>query len=141
MDALTYPLPTISVKPPAPPINGPGRPAFKRLTKSQLAALAVAVLRGEKTLRPTVWLVSKALGVSTPYIETAMKLSPEQLRQMDRGELTIPQVKPAPEAPKAPTTMADVVAWWLAASEAEHAAVIGSVGVATPWDAIAAHLG
>jgi hypothetical protein len=142
MDAMTaYKPPAASVKQmAAPPINGQGRPAFKRLTKSQLAALGVAVMRGEASLRPTLKVVARALGVSTTYIEAAAKLPPEQLRQLSRGELTLADVAPAPEISKPPTTLADVVAWWLTASEAEHAAVVGSVGVATPWRAIEAHL-
>jgi predicted aconitase len=63
-------------------INGPGQRALKHLTKSQRAALAVAVIRGEANLRPTLGVVSKALEVSIPYIEAALKLSPEQLRQL-----------------------------------------------------------
>ena len=74
------------------------------------------------------------------YIETASRLSPEQLRQVRRGELTLAELKPVPETPKPPTTVGDVVAWWLTASEAEHAAVVGSVGVTSAWDAIAPHL-
>jgi hypothetical protein len=142
LDGTTYRLPSATVKQPAGPlINGPGQRALKHLTKSQRAALAVAVIRGEANLRPTLGVVSKALEVSIPYIEAAMKLPPERLRQLRRGGLTVSETKSAPEAPKPPTTMADVVAWWLTASPAEHAAVVGAVGVATPWDAIAAHLG
>jgi hypothetical protein len=74
MDArTTYQLPSTGqppstgVKQPAgSPINGQGRPAFKKLTKSQKAALAVAVIRGEASLRPTLEVVSKALNVSVP---------------------------------------------------------------------------
>jgi hypothetical protein len=143
MDAFaTYQPPAINVKQSAaPPINGRGRPAFKNLTKSQRAALAVAVIRGEAGLLPTLGVVSKALEVSVPYIEAAGKLPPEQLRQLRRGELTISETKSVPDAPKPPTTLADVVAWWLTASEAEHAAVVGRVGVVSPWRAIEAHLG
>ena len=75
------------------------------------------------------------------YIEAAAHLSSEQLRQLRRGELTISELKPTLGAPKSPTTMADVVAWWLTASEAEHAAVVSSVGVVSPWHAIEANLG
>jgi hypothetical protein len=140
MDTLTYPLPATSVKVPAAPINGQGRRAFKHLTKSQRAALGIAVMRGEASLLPTLQVVARALEVSATYIEQAARLSPEQLRQVRRGELTLADVKPAPETRKPPTTLADVVAWWLIASEAEHAAVVGSVGVASPWRAIEAHL-
>jgi hypothetical protein len=139
---MTYPLPVAGVKQPAAsPINGQGRPAFERLTKSQRAALGVAVMRGEASLRPTLKVVARALGVSTTYIEQAARLSPEQLRQVRRGELTISETKPAPDAPKPATTLADVVAWWLAASETERAALVGSVGVVSPWHAIEANLG
>lgn len=86
-------LPFTSVKPPAPPVNGSGQPAFKNLTKSQRAALAVAVIRGEAGLRPTLQVVAKALGVSVTYVEAAQKLPPEQLRQLRRGELTISELK------------------------------------------------
>ena len=143
LDVTTYrpPCTTVNKQSTAPLINGPGRRAFKHLTKSQRAALAVAVIRGEAGLRPTLGVVSKALEVSVPYIEVAMKLSPEQLRQLRRGELTVSKTKSAPDAPKPPTTMADVVAWWLTASETEHAAVVGSVGVTSAWDAIESHLG
>jgi hypothetical protein len=128
MDTMTYPLPVAGVKQPAAsPINGQGRPAFERLTKS--------------SLRPTLKVVARALGVSTTYIEQAARLSPEQLRQVRRGELTISETKPAPDAPKPATTLADVVAWWLAASETERAALVGSVGVVSPWHAIEANLG
>jgi hypothetical protein len=131
MDALaTYQASFTDVKQSAaPPINGQGRPAFERLTKSQRVALAVAVMRGEANLRPTLKVVARALEVSATYIEQAARLSPEQLRQVRRGELTLAELKPAPDAPKPATTLADVVAWWLTASEAEHAAVVGSVGV------------
>ena len=54
------------------------------------------------------------------------------------NELTISEVKSALDAPKPPTTLADVVAWWLTAPEAEHAAVVGSV---SPWRAIERNLG
>jgi hypothetical protein len=136
----TYNPSTTIVKVPVLPVNGQGRPALTRLTKSQKAALAVAVIRGEASLKPTLDLVARALGVSTTYVETAAKLSPDQLRQLRRGELTLADVKPVPETPKPPTTLAEVVAWWLTASEAEHAAVVGSVGVASPWRAIESHL-
>ena len=139
LDALTYKSPIPIVKPLAPPVNGQGKPAIERLTKSQRAALGVAVMRGEARLRPTLKVVSGALGVSTTYLEAAMKLPPQELRQLERGELTLAEVKSAP-APKPPTTMADVVSWWLTASEAEHAAVVGSVGVVSPWHAIEANL-
>ena len=73
MDVLTSYRPfSAAVKPlPAPPVNGRGRPAIERLTKSQRAALGVAVLRGEACLRPTLKVVARALGVSATYIETA----------------------------------------------------------------------
>jgi hypothetical protein len=142
LDTLTYSPPSANVKQrAAPTINGRGRRAFKHFTKSQRAALAVAVIRGEAGLRPTLGVISRALGVSVPYIEAALKLPPEQLRRLRRGELTVSETKSAPEAPKPPTTLADVTAWWLTASETEHAAVVGSVGVASAWDAIEAHLG
>jgi hypothetical protein len=143
LDATTYAVPALKVKPsapPPPPINGQGRPAFERLTQSQKAALGVAVIRGEAGLKPTLKVVARALGVSVTYIEAAARLSPELLRQVRRGELTLAELKPAPETPKSATSLADVVAWWLTASEAEHAAVVGSVGVASPWRAIEAHL-
>jgi hypothetical protein len=141
LDATTYRLPSTTVKqPPAPLINGPGRQAFKHLTKSQRAALAVAVIRGDAGLLPTLGVVSKALGVSIPYIEAAARLSPEQLRQLRRGELTISETKSAPETLKPQTTLADVMTWWRTADAAEHAAVVGSVGVVTPWHAIEANL-
>jgi hypothetical protein len=140
--ALSYRLPFASVKPlPASPVNGQGRPAVERLSKSQRAALGVAVMRGEASLRPTLKVVARALGVSATYIEAAARLSDEQLRQLRRGELTLADLKPAPEAPKPPTTFSDVVAWLLTCSQAERAAVVGSVGVATTWDAIESHLG
>jgi hypothetical protein len=52
------------------------------------------------------------------------------------------RTKSAAAAPnKPPTTLADVISWWLAASKAEHAVVVGNVCVVTPWDAIEANLG
>jgi hypothetical protein len=132
------PLPA-PLKPPAPPINGQGRPAFERLTKSQRAALGVAVMRGEASLLPTLKVVAGALGVSVTYLEAAMKLAPQELRQLECGELTLAEEKSA-EAPKSPTSLTDVVAWWLTASEAERAAVVGIVGIGSAWDAIEAHL-
>ena len=95
----------MAVKPAAaPPINGQGRPAFERLSKSQRAALAVAVLRGEATLRPTLQVVARALQVSTTYIEMALKLPPEQLRQLRRGELTLAETKSAPPKSRSPSS-------------------------------------
>ena len=48
LNTSTYSVPVTSVKQlPSPPINGQGHPAFERLSKSQRAALAVAVIRGE----------------------------------------------------------------------------------------------
>jgi hypothetical protein len=136
----TYKPSTTIVKVPVLPVNGQGRPALKRLTKSQRAALAVAVIRGEAGLKPTLPVVSRALDVSVTYIEMAARLSPEQLRQLRRGEIALAELKPTPKTGKPLTTLADVVAWWLTASEAEHAAVVGGVGVASAWDAIEPHL-
>jgi hypothetical protein len=64
-----------------------------------------------------------------------------QQAELQQAELQQAELKPVPNAPKPPTTMADVVAWWLTASETEHAAVVGSVGVLSPWHAIEKNLG
>jgi hypothetical protein len=143
LDATTYRSSSAIVKQPAVPlINGPGRRALKHLTKSQRAALAVAVTRGEVGLQPTLGVVSRALGVPRTYIETAAKLSPDQLRQVRQGWCTLANLKPAtPPTPiKTAMTPDDVAAWWWTASEADRAAVVGKVGVVSTWDALAKNL-
>ena len=144
LDTLTYPVPTTIVKHTAAvrPVNGHGRRAFKHLSKSQRAALAVAVMRGEASLQPTLDVVSRALGVSRTYVETAARLSSAQLRDVRQGKVTLAGLKPAtaPEPVKAEMTVEDVAGWWWTASEADRAAVIGKVGVTSTWDALAKHL-
>jgi hypothetical protein len=85
--------------------------------------------------------VARALGVSVTYIEMAARLAPHQLRQVRRGELTLAELTPAPDSHKAPITLDDVIAWWMSASDADHAAVVSRVGVVSPWHAIEANLG
>jgi hypothetical protein len=144
LDMLPYQVPTSIVKQSkAPVINGPGHRGFKRLTKSQRAAFAVAVLRGEVGLQPTLGITSRALGVSITYIEAASKLSPEQLRRVRQGKVALADLKPAAAAPtpvKAEMTVADVAGWWWTASDADRAAVVGKVGVTSTWDALVKHL-
>jgi hypothetical protein len=86
---LSYTTPTTTVKVPLRAIDGH---TYSRLTKSQLAALAVSVLRGTVALRPTVRSVGAVLNVSPTYIAAAEKLSPDQLRQLRRGEVTLRDV-------------------------------------------------
>jgi hypothetical protein len=126
-----------------PVINGQGHRAFKHLTKSQRAALAIAVIRGEAGLQATRSVVSRVLDVSIPYITAASKLSPEQLREVRQGKMTLADFKPAAAAPapvKAEMTAEGVATWWWEASEAERAAVVGTIGVAPVWDALAKNL-
>jgi hypothetical protein len=143
LDSLTYSTPTTNVKytTAVPPVNGHGRRAFKHRSKSQRAALAVAVMRGEAGLQPTLAVVSRALDVSITYIETASKLTPEELRQVRQGKVTLAGLKPpAPELVKAEITVEDVAGWWWTASDADRAAVVGKVGVTSTWDALEKHL-
>jgi hypothetical protein len=142
LDQLTYQVPTETVKHTAVrPVNGHGRRAFKHLSKSQRAALAVAVIRGEASLQPTLAVVSRALDVSITYVETAAKLSPEELRQVRQGKVTLAGLKPpVPEPVKAEITVEDVAGWWWTASDADRAAVVGKVGVTSTWDALEKHL-
>ena len=141
LDMTTYKLP-VATKATAPAVNGQGRPAFANLTKSQKAALGVAVIRGEASLRPTLGVVAAALDVSVTYIEYALKLSPEQLRLVRQGRLTLADTKPAatPKPRKPAVTLDDIATWWCSASEAEHAALIGRVGVVSTWDALEKNL-
>jgi hypothetical protein len=133
----SYVVDPVRVKPSPVIIDGH---TYKPLSKSQKAALAVDILHGKVSLRPTLKVVAKALGVSVTYIEAAAHLSPEDLRRLRRGELTVPQtLAPAP-VERAATTVADVAAWWSAASDAERIAFVREVGVGSPWDAIAANL-
>ena len=108
------------------------------------------------------------LCVCRTYVDLVRRLDKDERLKLVRGELKLaqlykehlqrqaerraerlaeceaqarPELKPAPDAPKPPTTMADVVAWWLTASETEHAAVVGSIGVLSPWHAIEKNLG
>jgi hypothetical protein len=143
LDTLTYQVPTPIVKQSTVPvINGQGRRSLKYLTKSQRAAFAVAVLRGEVGLQPTLHVVSRALDVSITYIETASKFSPAELREVRQGRLTLGDLKPAatPEPRKPAVTPDDIATWWWSASEADRAAVVGKVGVAPVWDALERNL-
>jgi hypothetical protein len=143
LDTLNYQTPSTIVKQPSVPvINGQGRRSLKYLTKSQRAAFAVAVLRGEAGLQPTLHVVSRALDVSITYIETASKLTPAELRQVRHGNATLGDLKPTatPEPRKPAVTPDDIATWWWSASEADRAAVVGKVGVAPVWDALATHL-
>lgn len=138
LDTLTYSAPPTVVKVPVRPVNGHGRRAFKHLSKSQRAALAVAVMHGEASLQPTLAVMSRALDVSITYIETASKLTPEELRQVRQGKVTLAGLKPPAPAPvKSKTTLEDVAAWWRSASETDRAAVVSEIGIAPLWDKIA----
>jgi hypothetical protein len=139
LDTLTYSVPPTVVKVPVRPVNGHGRRAFKHLSKSQRAALAVAVIRGEAALQPTLRVVSGALNVSITYIGAALKLTPDQLRQLRWGYLTLADFKPAaaPEPVKAEMTVEEVADWWGSASETDRAAVVSQIGIAPLWDKIA----
>jgi hypothetical protein len=130
LDQLTYqPFSTIVKHTTAVrPVNGHGRRAFKHLSKSQRAALAVAVVRGEASLQPTLDVVSRALDVSRTYVETAAKLSSEQLRQLRQGKVTLADLKPVAPGPVKPAiTPDDIAGWWWSASEADRAAVVGTI--------------
>ena len=144
LDVSTYQAPSAIVKQPTTPvINGPGHRALKRLTKSQRAAYAVAVLRGEVGLQPTLNVVAAAVGVSITYIGYALKLSSGELRLVRLGKLTLADLKPAaaaPEPAKAELTVEDIADWWWSAPDVDRAAVIGRVGVAPVWDALAKNL-
>jgi hypothetical protein len=87
-------------------------------------------------------VVSRALDVSITYIETASKLTPEELRQVRQGKATLGDLKPTatPEPRKPAVTPDDIATWWWSASEAEHAALIGRVGVVSTWDALEKNL-
>ena len=100
------------------------------------------MIRGEAALQPTLRVVSGALNVSITYIKAALKLTPEQLRQIRWGYRTLADFKPVvvPEPIKAETTLEDVAAWLANASETERTVVVGKVGVAPMWDAIAKQL-
>jgi hypothetical protein len=112
---------------------------YKRLSKSEKAALAVDLMRGHATLRPTLAVISKALGISVTYIEAAAHLSPDQLRQVRDGALTISEVL-STSVNAEPITPNDIVAWFRDASDGERAAVVAEVGVMPVWDAIAMNL-
>ena len=144
LDTLTYQPSSAIVKQAISPrlVNGRGQPNFRKLSKSQRAVLAVAVIRGEAALQPTLRVVSGALNVSITYIEAALKLTPEQLRQVRWGYLKLADFKPAvaPEPVKAEMTIDDVASWWTSASETERAAVVGKIGVTSAWDALAKNL-
>jgi hypothetical protein len=90
-----------------PPAAIDGR-RFARLTKSQRAALAVDVLAGRMTLRPTAKAVSKVLGVSVPYITAAAKLPFEELWAVRQGWRTLRDVTSPPTA-SPETRLAEIV--------------------------------
>jgi hypothetical protein len=132
LDSATYQVPSTDVKQPA--INGQGRPAFRRLSKSQRAALGVAVLNGEAMLRPTLEVVSRALGVSRTYVEMASKLSSEELRQVRQGRRTLSDLKPVAESHTPTMTPDEAVMSWRAWTPEQRAAFGRSVGISEVWD-------
>jgi hypothetical protein len=70
-----------------------GRRTYGHMSKSQKAALAVEVLQGRATLRPTIRTVGAAIGVSPAYIEAAAKLSPRELHQLRAGYRTLQELR------------------------------------------------
>jgi hypothetical protein len=141
LEALTYKSPISDVKQSTGAlVNGPGQPAFRRWSKSRRAAFAVAVLRGEVELRPTLHVVAKALDVSVTYVKAERNLSPEQLNQVRKGWVTLTDLKPNLSRKDRPIDFDAVIAWWKAASDSERAAVVARVGVTSTWDALASNL-
>ena len=136
LNVSPYQASTTSVKQLAAPVVRDRR-AFRHLTKSQRAAVAVAILRGEVKLQPTLQAVARVLDVSATYVGMAGKLSPEQLYRVRKGWLAIPRIRPKAKREVSPD---DVAAWWESASDAERAAVIDRIGVTPVWDALAKNL-
>jgi uncharacterized protein (UPF0262 family) len=65
------------------------RLSYRRMTKSQRAALAVNVIRGILTLRPTMRVVAAAMKVCPDYVARAKALSPPELQALRLGQRTL----------------------------------------------------
>jgi hypothetical protein len=93
-----------------PPVSSPSTPTVlprrhvdphsvvqkKKLSKAARAVLGAEILDGNiALLNPTRDMVSKAVGVSTGYIDAARRLSPEARQEVARGNRSLARRKVA----------------------------------------------
>ena len=119
-----------------PPVSSPSMPVLprhgidphsvaqkKKLSKPARAVLGAEILDGNVTLlNPTRDMVSKAVGVSTAYIDAARRLTPEARRDVVHGNRPVVR----PKAPPSPVLSV----------EQRLAAIVAEIGVTAALNAL-----
>jgi hypothetical protein len=95
-----------------------------RKSTSEAAHHAALWRMGYAEAKPPMRLVCDVFGVSPPTVLKAIR-----------------EIKNGNGNGHVPASLKDLVRWWAAATDADRAAFVGSIGVGAAWRAIEANLG
>lgn len=111
-----------------PPHTVTGRNlAHARRNANQKGAIAAQMVKGEVVLtKPTMIQAAHDAGANMPYVQLALKLSPESRARVAAGEITIAQALAANGLLEA----------WLEATPEVRAALGNAVGIDVIWDQV-----